>query len=232
MASATQTSGPPEGRSRFQKVYNSVGFKKSYNFFLCKQFCPSHHWMPLTSQGFIFAGALFGFTLARLMYLNISGVFCGPTNGGNAAAPGECYYYENFNRYKIGIRLHLYTILRVYRCSTISFAIVTDTPPSCQSPCRPSIHTRYPPEMETRAPYQWLHHCLVGADRQCRGYHDRSRSLWRNNGDTIVGRRFVHLDHCRPRTCHLQRQDATNRSAQSMDAPNMVLRKIDPSIRT
>ena len=21
----------------------SVGFKKSYNFFLCKQFCPSHH---------------------------------------------------------------------------------------------------------------------------------------------------------------------------------------------
>jgi hypothetical protein len=46
------------------------------------------------------------------MYLNISGVFCGPVAGSNHAAPGECYYYQNLNRYKIGIRLHLYTILR------------------------------------------------------------------------------------------------------------------------
>jgi hypothetical protein len=46
------------------------------------------------------------------MYLNISGVFCGPDAGSNHAAPGECYYYQNFDRYKIGIRLHLYTILR------------------------------------------------------------------------------------------------------------------------
>lgn len=64
-------------------------------------------------EGFIFAGALFGFTLARLMYLNISGVFCGSGAGSNHAAPGECYYYQNFDRYKIGIRLHLYTILRM-----------------------------------------------------------------------------------------------------------------------
>lgn len=46
------------------------------------------------------------------MYLNFSGTFCGPTNGSNHAAPGECYHYDNFDRYKIGIRLHLYTILR------------------------------------------------------------------------------------------------------------------------
>jgi hypothetical protein len=46
------------------------------------------------------------------MYLDISGVFCGPVEGPNHAAPGECYYYQNFDRYKIGIRLHLYTILR------------------------------------------------------------------------------------------------------------------------
>jgi len=70
--------------------------------------------MRLMLQGFIFAGALFAFTLARLMYLNISGVFCGPTDGANHAAPGECYYYQNFDRYKIGIRLHLYTIIREY----------------------------------------------------------------------------------------------------------------------
>lgn len=46
------------------------------------------------------------------MYLNISGVFCGPVAGSNHAAPGECYYYQNFDRYKIGVRLHLYAILR------------------------------------------------------------------------------------------------------------------------
>jgi len=45
------------------------------------------------------------------MYLNISGVFCGPDAGSNHAAPGECYYYQHFDRYRIGIRLHLYTIL-------------------------------------------------------------------------------------------------------------------------
>lgn len=46
------------------------------------------------------------------MYLNISGVFCGPNDGSNHALPGECYYYQNFDRYKIGIRLHLFCILR------------------------------------------------------------------------------------------------------------------------
>jgi len=49
------------------------------------------------------------------MYLNINGVFCGSSDGGNSAAPGECYYYQNFDRYKIGIRLHLYTILRKHQ---------------------------------------------------------------------------------------------------------------------
>jgi hypothetical protein len=112
MAVATQVTDPTKGPSKFERVYNFVGFKKRYNFFLCKCSCQPHEWKPLTIQGFVFAGALFGFTLARLMYLDISGVFCGPVNGSNHAAPGECYYYQNFDRYKIGIRLHLYTILR------------------------------------------------------------------------------------------------------------------------
>lgn len=112
MATATQVTASTKGPSKFQKVYNFVGFKKSYNFFLCKFGSRSQGWTPLTTPGFVFAGALFGFTLARLMYLDISGVFCGPATGSNHAAPGECYYYQNFDRYKIGIRLHLYTILR------------------------------------------------------------------------------------------------------------------------
>ena len=35
MALVTQATGPSKATSKFQKVYNAVGFKKSYNFFLC-----------------------------------------------------------------------------------------------------------------------------------------------------------------------------------------------------
>ncbi|KAF2874236.1 hypothetical protein BDV95DRAFT_626998 [Massariosphaeria phaeospora] len=78
------------------KVRGPFGFKKTYNFVL---------W-------FIFAGALLGFVLARFMYLNFN-QFCPPSriSNGNNAAPGECYYYTNFNQYKIGILLHLGGVL-------------------------------------------------------------------------------------------------------------------------
>ncbi|KAF3039390.1 hypothetical protein E8E12_007955 [Didymella heteroderae] len=79
-----------------RKVYRPIGFSKAYNFIL---------W-------FVFAGALFGFSLARFMYLDFNGSLC-PTNpkGGDSAAPGECYYYATFTRDKIGIMLHLAGIL-------------------------------------------------------------------------------------------------------------------------
>jgi len=81
-----------------RKVYNPLHFSKGYNFVLF----------------FIFAGALLGFALARFMYLNIDGIFCNRlASGGSAAAPGECYYYsgEAGQRYRIGLVLHLATIL-------------------------------------------------------------------------------------------------------------------------
>jgi hypothetical protein len=79
-----------------RKIYNPIGFSKAYNFIL---------W-------FIFAGALFGFALARFMYLNFNGQFCPSTpSPGNSAAPGECYYYTNFTRDRVGIMLHLAGIL-------------------------------------------------------------------------------------------------------------------------
>jgi uncharacterized membrane protein len=78
------------------RVYKAVGFTKGYNFFL---------W-------FIFAGAMMGFCLARLMFLNYNGVFCSPSaSGANHAAPGECWRYGTKDVYKIGIQLHLYTII-------------------------------------------------------------------------------------------------------------------------
>ncbi|XEU97453.1 hypothetical protein FSHL1_002739 [Fusarium sambucinum] len=78
-----------------RKVYNPIGFAKGYNFIL---------W-------FIFSGALFGFALARMMFLDFYGIYCNPENKGESAAPGECFSYKSKNIYKIGIKLHLYTIM-------------------------------------------------------------------------------------------------------------------------
>ncbi|KAK7413281.1 hypothetical protein QQX98_007869 [Neonectria punicea] len=81
-----------------RKVYNPIGFSKGYNFTL---------W-------FIFAGALMGFILARLMYLDYSGVYCSTNpddSGPNAAAPGECWTYNQKEYLQVGIRMHLYTII-------------------------------------------------------------------------------------------------------------------------
>ena len=84
---------PTTKQSTFaRKIYNPLGFTKAYNFVLY----------------FIFAGALLGFTLARFSYLNFS-TFC--STNGTGAAPGECYYYRNFNWYKVGIFLHLGGVL-------------------------------------------------------------------------------------------------------------------------
>ncbi|KZP25043.1 hypothetical protein FIBSPDRAFT_783940 [Athelia psychrophila] len=74
-----------------RKVYHPLHFDKGYNFTLY----------------FIFAGALLGFVLARLQYIDIDGVFCNSTSG---AAPGECYWYD-MKLYHIGIILHLGCIL-------------------------------------------------------------------------------------------------------------------------
>jgi len=54
--------------------------------------------------GFIFAGALFGFVLARLQYLSIDGKFRA------GASPGDWYWLQHGYK-KIGITLHLATIL-------------------------------------------------------------------------------------------------------------------------
>lgn len=84
------------GGMSLRAVYQAVGFSKLYNFVL---------W-------FIFAGAMMGFILARLMYLSYFGVFCSPGGSGiSHAAPGECYIYGTSSVYEIGIRMHLYTII-------------------------------------------------------------------------------------------------------------------------
>jgi hypothetical protein len=81
--------------AKVRKVYNPIGFSKGYNFVL---------W-------FIFAGAMLGFSLARMMFLDYTGVYCNPNSQGNGAGPGECFSYKSKAVYQIGIKLHLYTII-------------------------------------------------------------------------------------------------------------------------
>jgi uncharacterized membrane protein len=90
---ASEKTNKPVG---FRRVYSAVGFSKAYNFVL---------WL-------IFLGAWLGFALARLEYLDFYGKFCSPGsgNGTGHAGPGECFYYSQ-DLYKIGIILHLGTIL-------------------------------------------------------------------------------------------------------------------------
>lgn len=76
-----------------RKFRHAVGFTKTYNLCL----------FILT------AGALFGFVLARLEYLNIDGIYCKP--GDNGALPGECLLYSRPSVERIGIILHLGGIL-------------------------------------------------------------------------------------------------------------------------
>ncbi|KAF5851389.1 hypothetical protein GGP41_004182 [Bipolaris sorokiniana] len=86
---------PPSTSAFARKVVNPLGFTKVYNF-----------WLYI-----VFGGALTG---SRFPYLNFSHNFCpadGPSESGNSAAPGECYYYLNFTQYKVGILLHLGGVL-------------------------------------------------------------------------------------------------------------------------
>lgn len=78
-----------------RRIYHPLGFKRGYNFFLF----------------FNFAGALVGFCLARLQFLNVDGIFCGPGfSTTNRALPGERYWYRSGHE-RIGIILHLATVL-------------------------------------------------------------------------------------------------------------------------
>jgi uncharacterized membrane protein len=61
--------------------------------------------------------------LARVMYLDFDGQYCPAVarNSFNGAAPGECYYYRNFLRYKAGILLHLAGILPASVIAVVQF---------------------------------------------------------------------------------------------------------------
>ncbi|KAM3514901.1 hypothetical protein MY11210_001506, partial [Beauveria gryllotalpidicola] len=96
--------------AKMHKLYNPIGFTKRYNFIL---------W-------FVFSGALLGFCLARIMYLDFDGVFCSPIPKGsiNHAAPGECYWYTTYDVYRAGIKMHLYAVIPAGVLACVQFVPV------------------------------------------------------------------------------------------------------------
>ncbi|KAI1433354.1 hypothetical protein GGR50DRAFT_508803 [Xylaria sp. CBS 124048] len=86
------TSALTVGVRRLSKV---LGFRETNDFIL---------WL-------VFAGSLFAFSLWRLPLINFWGVFCNETGGPRGSMPGECFYYTKQWRYRIGIILHLATVL-------------------------------------------------------------------------------------------------------------------------
>lgn len=106
--------------------YEHIGFKRGYNFVLWFIFggamvgCETPFIQPCPRN---FADVPNAVVLARAMYLDFDGHYCpseARTNG-NGAAPGECYYYRTFLRYKIGILLHLAGILPASVIAVIQF---------------------------------------------------------------------------------------------------------------
>ncbi|KAE8384315.1 hypothetical protein BDV23DRAFT_177148 [Aspergillus alliaceus] len=88
---------------RVRKVYNTLGFKKGYNFTLF----------------FIFAGAWMGFTLARLQYLDFS-TFC------KNAAPGESAAFLAFFQFIPAIRYKAILFHRVNGYIVILLVLISN----------------------------------------------------------------------------------------------------------
>lgn len=85
-----------------RKVYGPVGFTKGYNFILF----------------FIFGGAFLGFALARLQYLALD-TTC--ISGKDSEKPLDCYYYTERSIDRVGILLHLATILPASLLTCLQF---------------------------------------------------------------------------------------------------------------
>ena len=73
-----------------------------------------HHGIYIGSVGSLATQARDDFNVTdstSMEYFSFYGIFCNPNvAGASGAAPGECYYYLR-NPFKIGMQLHLYTIL-------------------------------------------------------------------------------------------------------------------------
>ena len=137
----------------------------------------SSTWLMSLLAGFIFAGALIGFILARLQYLSIGGKFK------DGSSPGEWYYLRGGHE-SIGITIHLVTILPE------GFLVVFQV---CRYPLQMLlslllfrsdkyhlVHPLDPLQSPHLPSHQWLHCCPTPHHCQRRRPHDCSTLIrWR-----------------------------------------------------
>ena len=76
--------------------------------------------------GFTFAGALLGFALARLHYLDFYDRFCpsDPAENGSTGTPDTCYWVSKSPRFKVGMLIHLSTVLPAALLAVFQFTPV------------------------------------------------------------------------------------------------------------
>ena len=94
-------------------------------------------------MGFIFADALLGFALARLQYLDFYGRFrpSHPAKNSSTGTPDTCYWVLKSSRFKVGMLIHLSTVLRAAllavfssrRLFNISSAFIITSPATLSS---------------------------------------------------------------------------------------------------
>jgi hypothetical protein len=85
-----------------------LGFKRDTIFPFVSISCLKVQVTTNTNPVIIFAGAMLGFVLARLSYMNVGGDV--PSSFKSGASPGEWFHYHD-GFYRIGITLHLTTRL-------------------------------------------------------------------------------------------------------------------------
>ncbi|KAL3426472.1 hypothetical protein PVAG01_03263 [Phlyctema vagabunda] len=94
-------------KRKYQTIYEYLEFTRGYKFMLF----------------FLFGGTLFAFSIQRLTYLDIENRFCPavPSLVGNTGEASMCYWVKNFTQYKVGILLHLATILPACILGVVQF---------------------------------------------------------------------------------------------------------------
>jgi hypothetical protein len=186
----------------YQSVHKSIHFDRGYNF----------------SLFVILAGALMGFTLARLQYLSIDGIFV------NETIPSDALHYARPGAKRTAIILHLAAILPAAFLVCVRFAFSIPTPPPSNSTLVP-IRPHYPPQIPPLPPPQRLHRHPPPLDllrRRMRPHpHRCRRPTFHTSRHRLPHRRQHHLRH----PCVHQHQAPSNRPASRMDAPHLGVRR-------
>ena len=182
----------------YRRVHKALHFERGYNF-------------PLF---IIFAGALMGFTLARLQYLSINGIFITRT------VPSDALHYSHPGTKRVAIILHLATILPAAFLVCVSLSSM-EPPNVCTDSFTVSIRSDHPPQSPPLSPPQWLryHHSSPHLRSLSLHPHPLNRRRKSVNPSRRRCRRGRNHHLRRPGVC--EHQTSADRSAPRLDVTHL-----------